>query len=516
MAIADAGLNFFIHEEDVGSTRSSVVCPRLQELNPICTINVGDSLDEGTILKHSCVVITIPLPLSELIRLNEFSRSHGVSFLLAFIGGVSSTVFVDHGPNHIVNDKDGEKPIQKLIVDIIPLDGDKNETLVRYESPEGQPATSISSGSFEISEVDGVSGINGLVYEVSHPESDPVKTVRVPFAFKSQDKYISGGMLTEKKVPSKYPMESFNEKIKNPGNTFSFPPTLVLTDLINFGAELQHHVSFVATLSFYEKTGRLPGPYNDADASAILDIAKTLLSDKVIAIDDFDLDEAYILRYAEYAGVELQASGAFVGGVLSQEVVKGTGKLTPIPGFLHFSALEALPDEVPKDREPRGSRYDELAKLYGWEFVEKLSNLKYFMVGCGALGCEFLKNFALTGICCGPEGKLTVTDPDRIELSNLSRQFLFREHNVGQPKSRAGSAMARIMNKDFKIEPLELLLCAKSEETFDDNFWLGIDGVCNALDNMEARFYVDAQCVKYEKSLLESGTMGTGANVGKS
>ena len=32
--------------------------------------------------------------------------------------------------------------------------------------------------------------------------------------------------------------------------------------------------------------------------------------------------------------------------------------------------------------------------------------------------------------------------------------------------------------------------------------------VCNALDNMEARFYVDSQCVKYELSLLESGTMG--------
>ena len=40
-----------------------------------------------------------------------------------------------------------------------------------------------------------------------------------------------------------------------------------------------------------------------------------------------------------------------------------------------------------------------------------------------------------------------------------------------------------------------------------------LDGVCNALDNMEARQYVDLQCVKYEKSLLESGTMGTSGNV---
>lgn len=54
-----------------------------------------------------------------------------------------------------------------------------------------------------------------------------------------------------------------------------------------------------------------------------------------------------------------------------------------------------------------------------------------------------------------------------------------------------------------------------SQDIFDDNFWIGLDGVCNALDNMEARQYVDVQCVKYEKSLLESGTMGTSGNVGE-
>lgn len=87
-----------------------------------------------------------------------------------------------------------------------------------------------------------------------------------------------------------------------------------------------------------------------------------------------------------------------------------------------------------------------------------LGALKYFMVGCGALGCEFMKNFALCGICCGPTGKLIVTDADRIELSNLSRQFLFREHNVGQPKSRAAGNMATVMNSDFHVEAMELFV----------------------------------------------------------
>ncbi len=192
------------------------------------------------------------------------------------------------------------------------------------------------------------------------------------------------------------------------------------------------------------------------------------------------------------------------------------GKFTPIPGFLHFSAPETLPEHSPSPEDclPRDHRFDELASVFGWPFVTSLGDLKYFMVGCGALGCEFLKNFALNGICCGPAGKLTVTDADRIELSNLTRQFLFREHNVGQPKSRAAGVMARQMNSALAVESLELFVGPRTEETFNDSFWMGLDGVCNALDNMEARHYVDKQCVKYEKSLLESGTMGTGGNIG--
>ena len=73
--------------------------------------------------------------------------------------------------------------------------------------------------------------------------------------------------------------------------------------------------------------------------------------------------------------------------------------------------------------------------------------------------------------------------------------------------------MATLMNPDFKVESLEHFVGVKSEDIFNDAFWLGLDGVCNALDNMEARLYVDGACVKYEKSLLESGTMGTSGNV---
>ena len=52
-------------------------------------------------------------------------------------------------------------------------------------------------------------------------------------------------------------------------------------------------------------------------------------------------------------------------------------------------------------------------------------------MGAGALGCEFMKACALMGVGSGPDGQITITDDDHIELSNLNRQFLFKKAHVG-------------------------------------------------------------------------------------
>ena len=58
--------------------------------------------------------------------------------------------------------------------------------------------------------------------------------------------------------------------------------------------------------------------------------------------------------------------------------------------------------------------------------------LKVFLVGAGALGCEFIKNFAMMGLGTAQKGHVTITDDDVIEKSNLSRQFLFRDWDIGR------------------------------------------------------------------------------------
>ena len=226
-----------------------------------------------------------------------------------------------------------------------------------------------------------------------------------------------------------------------------------------------------------------------------------------------EVDEAVIKKVAVHSGVELQPMCAFVGGIVAQELVKISGKFTPIMQFLNYHAFEALPETTPEDTAPMNTRYDDQIAVYGRKFQEMLGDLKIFMVGCGALGCEFVKNFALMGVACGPKGMLTITDNDRIEVSNLNRQFLFRNDNVGQQKSEAAAARASVMNSAININSMGTLVGGDTEDVFHEEFWGALDLVCNALDNMQAREYVDGRCVVFEKPLLESGTMGTGANV---
>ena len=66
-------------------------------------------------------------------------------------------------------------------------------------------------------------------------------------------------------------------------------------------------------------------------------------------------------------------------------------------------------------------RYDDLRSLFGNEFADKLRKSKYFLVGCGALGCEYIKMMAMLGVGCSKEGALFTTDDDCIEMSNLNR-----------------------------------------------------------------------------------------------
>lgn len=107
---------------------------------------------------------------------------------------------------------------------------------------------------------------------------------------------------------------------------------------------------------------------------------------------------------------------------------------------------------------------------------------------------------------------MQVTDNDHIELSNLNRQFLFRNEHIGKAKSEIACEQAKSINADLETKSYQNLVCPDTEDIFDDEFWQENDFIVNAVDNRKARLYVDEKCVWHKKALLDSGTLGTKAN----
>jgi ubiquitin-activating enzyme E1 len=180
---------------------------------------------------------------------------------------------------------------------------------------------------------------------------------------------------------------------------------------------------------------------------------------------------------------------SFIGGVIASECVKAiTNKYLPFDQKYIFDFKKDI-----------FSRPDN-------SLVNSLNKLNCLIVGSGAIGCELLKNLAMIGV-----KNIKITDPDHIENSNLSRQFLFRNEDVGSSKSKVASRRIKEYNNDINIIPFQDKLCSENQQ-FIKNHFNDTDIVFNALDNLSARLYVDNQIVAHNKPLFESGTQGTKGN----
>lgn len=78
-----------------------------------------------------------------------------------------------------------------------------------------------------------------------------------------------------------------------------------------------------------------------------------------------DVEDDVFTKAVSYAGCSVSPMAAFFGGIVAQEIVKKTGKYSPLKQWLHFDIYETLPREEGVDRSPMGSRYDDQIRIYG-------------------------------------------------------------------------------------------------------------------------------------------------------
>jgi len=485
--IADLGSQFYLTESDIGKNRAAACAAKLSELNPAVSISVVTSEVDEKLLTSNSVAVFCDSTLSECVTYNAICHKAGVKFIMANIMGVFGQVFTDFGEEFIVADVDGEEPKTAIVTSI----SNEKEAIVtviddeRLEIDDGDTIT--------FSEVEGMTEINDKQYKIK-------RTGKFAFSIgdaSSFSQYKRGGIVSQVKLPKTLNFKNLADAIVEPGEfliydfaKFDFPPVL--------------HIFFQALQQVRANLGRYP---NDSEsANVVVEAMNKLNSDKL------EFDDALFKRLAAFSGSVLPPMAAIFGGIVGQEVLKAcSGKFHPTFQWLHWEASDCLPEDIPTDTSPRGDRYDHQRAIFGDAVVSKLADLKVFLVGSGALGCEFLKNFATMGVSVG-NGQITITDDDVIEKSNLTRQFLFRNHDVGNAKSTTAANAAKKMNTAIKIKDMQERVGPETENYFNDEFWGELDVVVNALDNVKARLYVDSMCVYYQRPLLESGTLGTKCN----
>lgn len=502
--ITDLSSQFFLHENDLGKRRDNASVDKLAELNNYVPIKVLDKFNDLQQLKdYQVVVTTETTTLEEKVKINEFCHKNNIKFISTETRGLFGNIFVDFGDEFTVIDATGEEPKSGIVSDI---EHDGTVTMLddnRHGLEDGQFV--------KFSEVQGLEKLNdGTLYKVE---------VLGPFAFrigsvKHLGTYVKGGIFTEVKVPQKVSFKSLKETL--------FEPEYMFSDFAKFDRTSQLHVGFQALNQFQIKhNGELPRVMNDADANEILKLSVDFATQyPSILGEGNEVNEKLIKELSYQARGDIPGMIAFFGGMAAQEVLKAcSGKFTPLKQIMYFDSLESLPDtkEFPRTEtttKPINSRYDNQIAVFGIDFQRKLANSKVFLVGAGAIGCEMLKNWALMGLGSGSDGHIYVTDNDIIEKSNLNRQFLFRPRNVGKNKSEVAADAVIAMNSDLKDKITSSIekVGPASEDFFNDQFWSNLDFVTNALDNIDARTYVDRRCVFFRKPLLESGTLGTKGN----
>uniref|UniRef100_A0A3B3DJK4 E1 ubiquitin-activating enzyme n=1 Tax=Oryzias melastigma TaxID=30732 RepID=A0A3B3DJK4_ORYME len=497
----DLSSQFYLREADLGKNRAEVSQPRLAELNSYVPVSAyTGALTEDYLTKFQVVVLTNST-LDEQKQLGDFCHSKGIKIITADTRGLFGQLFCDFGDEMIVYDTNGEQPLSAMI-SMITKDSSGVVTCLD-EARHG-----FESGDYvTFTEVQGMVELNGC---------QPVEIkVLGPYTFSICDTtgfsdYVRGGIVSQVKMPKKIGFKSISSSMAE--------PEFVLTDFAKFDRPGQLHVGFQAIHAFQKKHNRLPAPWSMADGEELLNLAKEVNSAQTGSAKVEELDEDLIKKVSFLAAGDLSPINAFIGGVAAQEVMKAcTGKFMPVMQWLYFDALECLSEDAgvqltEEECAPRNSRYDGQIAVFGTKLQDLLARQRYFLVGAGAIGCELLKNFAMIGLASG-EGEVIVTDMDTIEKSNLNRQFLFRPSDVTKMKSDTAAAAVKKMNPSIRITGHQNRVGPETERVYDDDFFESLDGVANALDNVDARMYMDRRCVYYRKPLLESGTLGTKGNV---
>jgi molybdopterin/thiamine biosynthesis adenylyltransferase len=144
-------------------------------------------------------------------------------------------------------------------------------------------------------------------------------------------------------------------------------------------------------------------------------------------------------------------------------------------------------------------RYDRNFNTISLEEQEILARSHVAVIGLGGLGGGVCEMLARTGV-----GSLTLVDGDVFDISNLNRQLLSRENNIGTPKSDAAKQRILAVNSSVRVNPMQ----AYADETNFYGMIEGVDLVVDCLDAIDTRFLLQETAQKASIPLVSGAIAG--------
>ena len=517
--INDLSSNFYLSEEDVGKKyRDEASLQKLTELNPNVKISllrsekVNNLLDFTSlfyekILQFNVVVFTEFKSFNFLTQINNDCRKNKIKFIYACNLGLAGYIFSDFGPEHTIFEETSN-PITFNIKSI----SKEKKALITIDNENGENNFSIgNSGMVSFSGIEGMTELNGKEFAVEYYNYEKFRILEDTTNYND---YIKGGKVIKiiKNINKVYSDFSFRSNIIYDKKEF------LILDSEKKGRSELLYIIFICIQNYYiSHNFTLPELNNLNQAKEIEKNVKQFydyVKQNIICFQKVQLyDEKVVLNIIRWCRAEICPISAFFGGIVAHEIIKATGKYEPIDQWLIMDFLEIVENiKEDVDRSLKNCRYDDQISIFGNEIQQKIEKSRIFMVGAGATGCEFLKNFAMMGFCTNNENsKFIVTDNDSIEISNLSRQFLFRKKDVGTSKAETASKSVKLMNSKFNAIGLQKKVCKETEDFFDEKFWLNQDFIIMAVDSTQARKYIDTNVIRFERCSFDAGTLGTEA-----
>jgi len=150
------------------------------------------------------------------------------------------------------------------------------------------------------------------------------------------------------------------------------------------------------------------------------------------------------------------------------------------------------------------ARYGRQIMLFGEEGQQRLKATRLFVGGAGGLGSPVCVYLAVAGV-----GHLRLVDFDRAELSNLNRQMLHWDEDVGRLKVESAREKLRRINPSIEIEALS----ERIDESNVDSLVGEADGIVDCMDNFPTRYLLNKAAIRKRIPFFHAAIHGLEARV---